>query len=166
MKPYITTWSGHKFNFLNPEPTSITIEDIAHALSLQCRFNGHCESFYSVAEHSVKVCNLVEGYGMERDIVLTALLHDAAEAYIGDVVSPVKQLLPEFKKIERDLEERIAERFSLVYPFPDVVSKADKEALRLEFATLAPFCGFNPDKGLSPPEAEKLFLDAFGRLNA
>lgn len=166
MKTYITTWSGQKFNFLNPEPTSILLEDIAHALSLQCRFNGHCDTFYSVAEHSVRVCNLVEASGMKRNIVLTALLHDAAEAYTGDVVSPIKKLLPEFKKIEANLEKHIAERFSLTYPFPEEVHLADKQALQEEFENLKPFCDGEPRECLSPKEAERLFIETFNRLCA
>lgn len=166
MKPYITTWSGQKFNFLNPEPTSIILEDIAHALSLQCRFNGHCDEFYSVAEHSVRVCHLVESFGMKRSIVLTALLHDAAEAYTGDVVSPIKKLLPEFKKIEKNLEERIADRFSLIYPFPEIVHTADKQILNEEFESLKPFCSGTPRRCLGPKEAELLFIQNFNRLCA
>lgn len=166
MEPFIRTWSGRKFNLLTPEPTTILIEDIAHALSLQCRFNGHCDEFYSVAEHSVEVCKLVEKIGMKRNIVLTALLHDAAEAYTGDVVSPLKNLLPEFKRIESNLERHIAERFGLVYPFPEAVHVADKKMLQKEFSSLKPFCNDSPRKCLSPSMAEAEFLSHFYRLCA
>ena len=142
------------------------IEDIAHALSLQCRFNGHCSDFYSVAEHSLRVSRLVEWLGNTRDVVMTALLHDAAEAYIGDIVSPLKKELPDFTSIERVVESAIAERFSLLYPFPEVVHRIDKEVLSLEFATLRPFCEEDKAKTcLSPKEAEEEFLAAYRRLS-
>lgn len=166
MEPFITTWSGQRFNFLTPEPTTIRIEDIAHALSLQCRFNGHCDEFYSVAEHSVEVCKLVEEISMERIIVLTALLHDAAEAYTGDVVSPIKKLLPEFNRIETNLERHIAERFGLLYPLPEVIHAADKKMLQEEFSSLKPFCENSPKRCLSPLAAEAEFLKHFHRLCA
>ena len=164
MDSTITTWSGRKFSFLNPEPTDIVIEDIAHALSLQCRFNGHSTEFYSVAEHSVGVCRLVESMGEGRNIVLTALLHDAAEAYLGDVVSPLKHRLPDYRKFENVIEAAIAQRFSLVYPFPKSVHIADKKLLEKEFGSLHPFNGTTTLSCLPPKEAEKLFLSEFRRV--
>lgn len=166
MKPHITTWSGREFNFLSPEPTDILIEDIAHALSLQCRFNGHCTKFYSVAEHSVEVCKMVESMGEPVEVVMTALLHDAAEAYIGDIVSPVKKYLHDYVALERILEQAIANKFSLEFPFPEAVHRADKEVLKIEFATLQPFCEPSESRErLSPDEAEEVFLQHFRRLS-
>lgn len=166
METLITTWSGRAFNFLNPEPTDILIEDIAHALSLQCRFNGHCTELYSVAEHSIEVSKLVEQVGGTRKFVMTALLHDAAEAYIGDIVSPVKKVLPDYQVIESRLEKVIADKYDLEFPFPEVIHRADKEVLRIEFESLHPF---NKDAELgrcmSPAEAEKAFLERFRRLS-
>ena len=107
---------------------------------------------------------MVESMGMERNIALTALLHDAAEAYIGDVVTPVKKLLPEFLKIEERLERVIAEKFSLVYPFPKEIKIADKQALANEFATLKPYCTGKSRECLSPSDAKRLFLECFDRL--
>mgnify|MGYP001281995576 CR=1 FL=1 len=164
MDSTITTWSGRKFNFLNPEPTSIVIEDIAHALSLQCRFNGHSTEFYSVAEHSVGVCRLVESLGEDRNTVMTALLHDAAEAYLGDVVSPLKQKLPDYRGFEGVVEAAVAAKFSLIYPFPKVVHVADKELLHREFGSLHPFNATTTMSCLSPKDAEQLFLDEFRRV--
>jgi len=165
MDSNITTWGGRKFNFLNPEPTSIFIEDIAHALSLQCRFNGHSTDFYSVAEHSVEVSKLVESQGATNKIIMTALLHDAAEAYIGDVVSPLKKVLEDYQEIEHRVESAIAERFSLVFPMPDIVKRADKETLEREFRSLRPFIDKrNKMRCLSPKRAEALFLHEYRRL--
>ena len=92
---WITTWSGKKFHFLDPQPEEIDIRDIAHALSLTCRFAGQCKTFYSVAEHSIKVAEIVP-----EEYRLHALLHDASEAYLPDIPRPMKAELPEFKKME------------------------------------------------------------------
>ncbi|MEM4379972.1 MAG: hypothetical protein QXL01_04720, partial [Thermoplasmatales archaeon] len=86
MEPWIETYSGKKFDYL--AQSELDIEDIAHALSNLCRFNGHTRVFYSVAEHSVNVSSMVP-----PELKIAALLHDAAEAYIGDVPSPLKQLI-------------------------------------------------------------------------
>ena len=83
--PWIETYTGRKFFPLNPRARDLCIEDIAHALAMTCRYNGHCSEFYSVAQHSCIVSDLCE----ER-WKMAGLMHDAAEAYLGDVVSPVK----------------------------------------------------------------------------
>jgi len=82
---FITTYTGKKFRYLDPKPEEIDILDIAHALSLSCRFRGQCRVFYSVAEHSIRVAKLVPA-----QLKLQALLHDAAEAYIPDIPRPMK----------------------------------------------------------------------------
>ena len=167
MKPHIKTWSGHQFDFINPQPTDVSIRDIAHALSLQCRFNGHCQEFYSVAEHSVEVSKLVAFLGYDNNVIMTALLHDAAEAYIGDIVSPLKKALPDYQRIEARVEEVIAEKYSLEYPFPEVIHRADKEILAKEFNALSPFTDAPSSalRCLSPKDAENEFLDVFRRLS-
>ena len=91
--PFMRTWSGEKIYFNNLGESTIIIEDIAHALSLQCRFNGHCDTHYSVAEHSVDVANKILDKTGDALLSMTGLLHDAAEAYTGDVISPLKKLL-------------------------------------------------------------------------
>jgi len=88
MNAWIQTISGRKFPLAEPDPNQIDIEDIAHALSMLCRFNGHCTQFYSVAEHSMHV-----SHEISNDLALAGLLHDAAEAYLGDVPSPLKKEL-------------------------------------------------------------------------
>lgn len=82
---WIQTFTGKKFPLDKPDPALIDIEGIAHALSLLCRFNGHCTRFCSVAEHSVHVAREID-----LDLAMEGLLHDAAEAYLGDVHSPLK----------------------------------------------------------------------------
>jgi hypothetical protein len=83
--PFITTFTGKQFHFLDPQPDEIDIEDIAHALSLSCRYQGQCRVFYSVAEHCIRVAEIVH-----PRCQLEALLHDAAEAYIPDIPRPIK----------------------------------------------------------------------------
>ena len=97
-EPWIQTVSGKKFPLLTPDTEAIDIQDIAHALSMICRFNGHCISFYSVAEHSVHVSRLVA-----PNLALWGLLHDAAEAYLGDVPTPLKGHLGGFRDREKTL---------------------------------------------------------------
>lgn len=88
---WILTFTGRRMWPLDPRPADICIEDIAHALSLTCRFTGHCREFYSVAQHSVLVSLYVKEHGGDAALQLAALLHDASEAYLPDVARPVKQ---------------------------------------------------------------------------
>src|SRR4051812_23383484 len=99
IEPYIETVSGKKIYFNEPTEDMFDIKDIAHALSMNCRYTGHCSRFYSVAEHSVHVSNLLKGTSLE----LAGLLHDASEAYITDIASPIKQFLPDYLMMEDKL---------------------------------------------------------------
>ena len=82
------THSGKMFDIFNPTPEDICIEDIAHALAMQCRFNGHTKEFYSVAEHSLNVARIVNHLTSDPKTVMHALMHDAHEAYLGDLPGP------------------------------------------------------------------------------
>ena len=105
---FFFTYTGVQFWPLDPRPEEIFIEDIAHALAHTCRWGGQCSEFYSVAQHSVLVsCYVPAG------LALAGLMHDAAEAYIGDVKRPLKRFLPEFQAIEHRLEIVICERFGI-----------------------------------------------------
>lgn len=163
--PWIHTWSGGKFYYLTPKPEEVLIGDIAHALSLQCRFNGHTDEHYSVAEHSVLVSDMVMNDTKSHKSALAGLLHDAAEAYIGDVVSPLKSMLAEYKEIEDRVERCIARAFNLPFPWPPEVHTADKAILKREFASVAPFA--EPEHAyatLSPKAAEERFLLRYAQL--
>ena len=127
MNPTILTASGHYFHLLEPEACEIHIRDIAHALSHICRFTGHVQTFYSVAEHCYHASYLVPA-----EHALQALMHDAAEAYLGDVSSPLKQLLPQYKAIEARVEAAIFARLNLpAIPHP-CIKHADLVMLATE----------------------------------
>jgi hypothetical protein len=117
------TFTGRQFWPLDPRIEDIDIEDIAHALSLQCRFAGHCRTFYSVAEHSVRVSLLIEAWNVREGYsgawrytsCLAALLHDASEAYCIDVPRPLKPYLTGYKAIEADVMSAV-ERWAGLNP--------------------------------------------------
>jgi hypothetical protein len=163
-KNQITTATGLNVNPLDLRPEDIDIRDIAHSLSLTCRFNGHCRVFYSVAEHSVLVSMLCP-----PEFAIIALLHDAAEAYLGDIPSPVKPVLEEFKKAEKTAEDIIAIKFGVPFLMCDEVKLADRAALEIEKGRLLP--GFPRVEGheliqyLSPAKARKAFLQRFEGLS-
>ena len=129
----IVTHSGIEFDLLEPLPSMIQIEDIAHALSKQCRYNGHCSRFYSVAEHSILLSYLVPD-----EFKLEALLHDASETYVGDCVSPLKSLLPEFKRIERGIDFEIRRKFNLPQHASQQIKFADLRIMQNERKALMP----------------------------
>lgn len=126
--PTILTRSGQYFSYLDPAASTYDMFDIAHALSNICRFCGHSRSFYSVAEHSVHVSQLVP-----KRLAFAALMHDAAEAFVGDMPKPLKEMLPEYSAIERRIEDDIARRFDLgdAMRHPEV-KRADRIMLRTE----------------------------------
>jgi len=121
VKPVIITRSGKKLDLLYPDPEQIEALDIAHALAHLCRFTGHTKTFYSVAQHSILVAEQVP-----RSMAREALLHDAAEAYVGDVSTPLKLMLPEYQVIERRIQEAIQLRFGLCF--------SDENRLRIKQA--------------------------------
>ena len=103
----IMTYTKKMFDPLHPNAELIDIEDIAHALSMLCRANGHFKSFYSVAQHSINCMKEARARGCSDRIQLACLLHDASEAYLSDVTRPVKAELPRYKEIEAPLQETI-----------------------------------------------------------
>jgi hypothetical protein len=113
--PTIRTVSGLYLNLLDPSPASIEFVDIAVALTSTCRFGGHTRTFYSVAEHSLAVASMLHRQTGDPELALAGLLHDAAEAYIGDMVRPLKRSgrLDEFAVIEANLARAIEVRFDL-----------------------------------------------------
>lgn len=171
MESWIQTFTGRKFYPLDPDPDAIDIRDIAHSLSLHCRFNGHCRTFYSVADHSVRVSRT-----LYAEDALWGLLHDASEAYLSDVPKPLKKDLPEYQAAEEHLMRVIAERFRLPWPIPETVHRVDRQLLMTERRDLVgePIGDWGIDATplperivpLDPPDAERAFLARFDQLIA
>ena len=113
VKNTIRLRSGLYFDFIDPQPDQFTLEDIAGALSKICRFGGQANEFYSVAEHCVHCARQAECDGNNLDTQAACLMHDAAEAFCGDVVKPLKVMLPQYAEIEERVEAVIAEKFCI-----------------------------------------------------
>ena len=170
-RPWIQLASGIAFFLDTVEDNEYRIADIAHALSNQCRFSGHTVDFYSVAEHSVYCSYLVP-----PRYALTALLHDASEAYIVDIPKPLKALLPEYCEIEDRVMAAIAKTFKIEYPFPKAIKDVDIQMLfaernRLIGPPVYPWIGENDVIPASvdiqcwgPIEARNIFLHRYYEL--
>lgn len=168
---YVSTYLGNRFYPLEPRIDQVAIEDIAHGLAFQCRFNGQTCEFYSVAQHS-----LIVAAQLPPHMQLAALLHDAAEAYLGDMVKPLKLLLPAFSSIEDQVTDLIAQAFELDFSDYAPIKAADLRALATEKRDLMPHSvedwsyleGIEPlpDRivALGPFEAKAAFLQEFERL--
>jgi hypothetical protein len=110
---FIVTFSKQKFSPLQAKPEEIDIKDIAHALSLMCRANGHIRHFYSVAQHCLNCSKEAEARGLSKELRLACLLHDASEAYISDITRPVKRSLLQYREFEEVLQSLIYRKFGL-----------------------------------------------------
>lgn len=130
---WMQTFSGRRFYPLSPRPDEVDPADIAHALSLLCRYGGHVDRFYSVAEHCVLMSQAVA-----PEHALAALLHDATEAYVVDVPRPLKLQLAGYREIEDQVWLAIAYRFGLDVELPASVKDADNRILLTERAALMP----------------------------
>jgi hypothetical protein len=138
--PYIQTVSGRRFNPLDPDPDDVEIGDIARALSNQCRFGGNCHTYFSVAQHSCLVADLVAERGGDTDAVLWALLHDASEAYLVDLPHPLKhrsELGRLYAEVEERLQNAIWERFGLSSEPPALLKEVDRALLATERRAVA-----------------------------
>lgn len=176
MQEYITTFSKIHFTPLAPRQEDIRIGDIAHALSLMTRANGHFREFYSVAQHSMDCAALAEAEGWEERTVLACLLHDASEAYLSDITRPVKLGLPEYRKIEKRLQDAIYAKFipgGLTREEEGIVKRIDDTCLYYEFAhfmgerlfEMAPQIVRMPEyQERSFHEVEEAFLQLFWKM--
>lgn len=108
---YITTYTGKHFDPTSPDPTLIDIRDVAHALSLMTRGNGHVKTFFSVGQHCINCAREAEARGYSKRVVLACLLHDASEAYMSDVPRPFKPFLPQYLELEDQLLDIIFEKY-------------------------------------------------------
>jgi hypothetical protein len=168
---WMQTYTGLRFYPTAPSPDDVVIEDIAHALSLICRYGGHVDRFYSVAEH----CLLLSHY-VAPEHAEWALLHDATEAYVGDMVRPLKLQIPQYRVIEDHLMAVIATRFDMAGDeIPDEVKSVDSRILLDERASLMPATRYPWDvedqeplgvevRGLPSAEVERLYLERFDEI--
>lgn len=124
---WIQTYTGIQFDLLNPTPEMVVIEDIAHSLARLCRFTGHANRFYSVAQHSW-LCS----FKSPPKYALEALLHDAHEAYTGDLNRPLKALCPAYKDIQSNIDRVIREKFNLPIVCSPIVKNIDRTMLYTE----------------------------------
>ena len=131
---WILTYSGQTMDLLNPSVMSVNAMDIAHALANQCRFTGHTKHFYSVAQHSVLVCRVVKTMTDDPAVHLAAILHDATEAYLADIASPVKPLLTNYAELEQGVWRVICRRYGIPQ-FADQVPPEVKHADLILLAT-------------------------------
>jgi hypothetical protein len=127
--------SGRQFWPLDPRPDEVHIEDIAHALSMMCRYGGHTTRFYSVAEHCVHISR-----ACSPENALAGLLHDASEAYATDIIRPIKPFLPGYRQIEDRLSDCIAAAFGLPEAMPAEVKALDIAILRNEYEQIMATC--------------------------
>jgi hypothetical protein len=132
---WMITYSGRRFWPLDPRPDDVSWVDIAHALSLSCRYGGHAQRFYSVAEHSVLLARYFGRLGQPL-LSRYALLHDGAEAYVADVIRPIKRQLPAFRRIEAPIEAQILVLVGLDPEIPAAVAEADSAIVADEATAL------------------------------
>ncbi len=136
-RSWIHTHKGHQFFPMTAEGV-IDIDDIAHALSHECRYGGHCDRFYSVAEHSVRVAEILRMQGASAVEILAGLLHDGSEAYLKDIPRPLK-MLPEFaayREAEARIQDRIYLEAGILTGNLDAVHKADRDIYGWEIRSL------------------------------
>jgi hypothetical protein len=173
---WMQLFSGRKFYPMDPRPEDIEPDDIAHALSLLCRYGGHVDRFYSVAEHCVLMSEWIEH--IEPRWALPALLHDATEAYVVDVPRPLKRYLTGYGQIEDSVWYAICLRFGIPSKLPDGVKTIDNRILLTERDALMSRTRFrwSQDGEMEPLDvavtgwpsayAEARYLDRLGELLA
>tara|TARA_Y100001933_G_C18964251_1_gene549542 strand:+ start:91 stop:639 length:549 start_codon:yes stop_codon:yes gene_type:complete len=173
---FISTYSGTEFWPADPRQEEIKIEDIAHALSLLCRGNGHVKHFYSVAQHSLYCALEARKRKLSPQVQLACLLHDGSEAYISDITRPVKRLLPLYREMEAGLQHAIEKKYGLsdiTEEEKKQVKEIDDAILRYELAELLDTHDYNGlelvgDYDFSfrmMADVEKEFLDLFHELS-
>lgn len=163
------TFTGRAIDLANFREDDVRLPDISHALSMINRFTGHTRAPYSVAQHSVLVSRIVE----ERN-AMWGLLHDASEAYLGDVSTPLKMMLPNYRELEEHVQRTIAAKFGLKWPMPHDIKEADLRALMAEKRDLIPGghdwgIAVDPAAGTVEPcewnEAKRLFEERYKELS-
>lgn len=153
---FIETASGSKFFYEAPE---FHIEDIAHAISMQCRYTGHCTQFYSVAEHSMMVANIMQI--LDLGDPFEGLMHDATEAYLSDIAAPWKAMLPDYKVMEHTLEVKMRQHFGLSDNITPGCKLADWLALFVEANSIIPSKAVD---WIAPPGIKEQAAELYDRV--
>lgn len=174
---WIATISGTRWFITDPHPDDVKIEDIGHGLSHICRFGGQCREFYSVAQHSVLIAQELARREAPPEMVLWGLLHDAAEAYLGDMVRPLKQSMPNYMRLEAQTESCILTGLGLEAPTHGtrhIVKELDDVLLMTERRDLMNHCGHewtprarplvDPIRPWSPELAKRHFLESYHNI--
>lgn len=157
----IVTYTGKYIDPCKPDADVINIVDIAHALGNSCRYGGHCPDFYSVAEHSCRVARLMWEDGLSRELQFAGLMHDAEEAYMPDIPTPIKRQFPEYKAAGEFLRSVIWNKFLIPQDYYGVVVPYDHKAYELEREEL-----WKGKLTLKPKDAKHNFLRRFFGLSA
>lgn len=180
MASWIQTYKGNKIDPFNLDPTQVDITDIAHALSMICRFNGHVHTFYSVAQHACHVADILHKKHNDSRIAYIGLLHDNSEYILGDKARPIKQHMPEYMHIERIVMLQLYDVFGVSRKEYDATYTKVKEADNIALVTEAQqllqhdpiddWTSHYTVEGddaeiipLSSEKAEELFLQRFGK---
>lgn len=170
---WMQTFTGKRFKPLRPDPKLICIEDIAHALSMECRYGGHCINRYCVAEHSCHVSDAILAAGGTVEEAFVGLMHDAPEAYVRDLIRPVKKSVIGYERIEHGVWLAICAAFQISPDLPAIVKEMDNRILADEKAqNMAPLdWDYTPGPLIgvriqcwSPARAELEFLSRFWSL--
>ncbi len=148
----VRTYTGRNLDLLNPDPKEIDIQDIAHHLAKLDRYNGAGHYHYSVGQHSLLVAD-----ALPKEYKLQGLLHDATEAYLGDVVSPLKKLLPDYRKIEQGVMAAVCKRYDITFPRPNIIKRADQAVMAAEMLQVVKWPDLPKKQGLpEPPKGMKI----------
>lgn len=163
--PYeIRAVSGVYVNVFDPNPDTLLIEDIAHALSMNARYGGHSPVFLSVAEHSVWVCDYLFYEGASKEMCYDGLMHDSSEAYLVDIPKPIKLELPDYNKVEDVLMQALAKKFNFEYPLHQDVKNVDKIALEWEWKRIVTAPKSMRAKTMRQKKARETFLDRYEKF--
>lgn len=167
----VRTYTGKNLDLANPDPRQICIEDVAHHLAKLDRYNGAGHWSYSVGQHSLLVAET-----LPPEYKLQGLLHDATEAYLGDVVSPLKAMLPEYRKIEQNVMSAICKSFEITFPRPKIIKRADQAVMAAEMEQVVKWPDLAKRPELPPPpkgvvikampwqEVKQVFMERFQEL--
>jgi len=160
----ILTLSGKQFSLFEPTPEMIDIRDIAAGLSNKGHFSGLTPSFFSIAQHSIMVCDEFSFLYPHNDpgLKLLALLHDAAEAYIGDMIKPLKVRIPQFVEVEENIMKAICTKYEMDYSSLHLIKAIDLYIQRVEYNA---FYNKGRIDYMNPQQANNLFIDHFIELS-